>query len=297
MEGAVFGHGQLGGAIRRTIDLAAGADEKKMNLKDLQDTPPWDWPVNAGDIVKESLRNPGTAASDRIIAAELAGDLIVMDDNMADLLLSIVRSSDEPEELRARAAISLGPVLEECDTEGFDDDLSEPSISEQMFHQIQQTLCEVHFDEGTPKQVRRKVLEASVRAAQSWHQDAVRAAYSREDEDWKLTAAFCMRWVPGFDDQILEMLESPNPDVHYEAVRAAGDREVDAAWPHIAALIAFERTEKTLLLAAIEAVANLRPREAGDVLADLADSEDEEIADAVSEALLMAEPGSDEDED
>lgn len=268
-----------------------------MNLKELKDTPPWDWPVNAGEIIKDSLQNRGGATSDRVIAAELAGDLIVMDDDMASLLLSIVRSSGEPDEIRARAAISLGPVLEECDTEGFDDDLSEPSISEKMFHQIQETLRDVHFDENAPKEVRRRVLEASVRAAQSWHQDAIRAAYSRDHTDWKLTAVFCMRYVPGFDDEILEMLESPNEDIHFEAVCAAGAREVDAAWPHVAALIAFEGTEKHLLLAAIEAVANLRPREASDVLAELADSEDEEIAEAVNDALLMADPGIDEDDE
>jgi hypothetical protein len=268
-----------------------------VSLKGLQDTPPWDWPVNARDILEGSLRNRGTALSDRIIAAELAGHVVVLDDSMADLLLSIVRSSGEPEELRARAAISLGPALEQCDTEGFDDDLAEPPITGATFRRIQQTLRETHMDEGAPKELRRRALEASVRAAQVWHQDAIRAAYSSGDEDWKLTAVFGMRWVAGFDDEILEMLESRNPDIHYEAVRAAGNWGLYAAWPHVAALIASEETEKHLLLAAIEAAANLRPREAGAVLAELADSEDEEIAEAVDEALLMAEPGFDEDED
>jgi hypothetical protein len=78
-----------------------------MNLSTLKDTPPWDWPRNAGEILAESLRNRGNAASDRIIAAELADYLGVMDDAMAELLLSIVRTADEPEQLRASAAISL----------------------------------------------------------------------------------------------------------------------------------------------------------------------------------------------
>jgi hypothetical protein len=52
------------------------------------------------------------------------------------------------------------------------------------------------------------VLEASVRAPQDWHLDAIREAYSSTDEAWSLTAVFCMRFVRGFNEQILEALES-----------------------------------------------------------------------------------------
>ena len=242
-----------------------------------------------------ALRDRRSAASDRVLAADLAGDVTVMNDEVADLLLSIVQSADEPGRLRARAAISLGPALEEADTQGYDDDFVEPSISSAMFKRIQATLRRIHDDEDAPKEVRRRVLEASVRSPQDWHKDAIRAAYSSDDEDWKLTAVFCMGWIRGFDAQILEMLKSRNPDIHCEAVRAAGNWELDAAWPHVAALIGSETTEKSLLLAAIEAAASIRPEEARPVLTGLAASEDGEIAEAASEALL--EPGYDEDDD
>jgi hypothetical protein len=272
-----------------------------VDLDILVDTPPWEWPANTGEFLVTTLRDQRIATSRRTIAAQLAGDLVVMNDEIATLLAAIVRSQDEPEELRAKAAISLGPVLEETDIEGFDDPISEPSIEEKTFDLIQETLRQIYNDERAPKLVRRRVLEASVRAPQNWHEDAIRAAYSRDDEDWKLTATFCMRYVRGFDDQILEMLENPNPDIHYEAVLAAGASELDLAWPHVAALIAFENIEKRLLLAAIEAAASIRPLEAAELLGDLAGSEDEEIAEAVSEALSMARGHSgefdDEDED
>ena len=41
----------------------------------------------------------------------------------------------------------------------------------------------------------------------------------------------------------------------------------------------------------------MRPAEARSVLADLADSDDEEIAEAVDEAMAMAEAVSDEEDD
>jgi hypothetical protein len=136
-----------------------------------------------------------------------------------------------------------------------------------------------------------------VRAPQDWHQDAVRAAYSSDDEDWKLTAVFSMRFVRGFDDQILEALGSAHPDIHYEAVCAAGNWEVDAAWPHITALVTSKETEKLLLLAAIDAVASIRPQEAGGIIVHLTDSDDEDIVEAVDEAIAMAEGVSDEEYD
>jgi len=270
---------------------------RTMDLNILKDTPPWDWPEDTAEMLMEILRDRRRAASDRVIAANLAGDYTVASDQMADVLLSIVRDAGEPERLRARAAISLGPMLEGADTEGFDDDFSEPPISERVFHEIQETLQRIYLDEGEPKEVRRRILEASVRAAQDWHSDAIRAAASSDDEDWKLTATFAMQWVEGFDEQILEMLRSRNPDIHYEAVCAAGEQEVDAAWPHIAALINSMKTEKRLLLAAIVAAGNIRPREAKARLTELADSEDEDIAEAADEALLMAEPPFDPDDE
>ncbi len=108
---------------------------------------------------------------------------------------------------------------------------------------------------------------------------------------------FCMRYIRGFDNQIVEALKSRNSDIHLEAVRAAGDREVDAAWPHVAALIANKTTDKPLLLAAIGAAASIRPREARSVIGPLLDSEDEEIEEVASEALAMAESSFGEDDD
>jgi len=108
-----------------------------------------------------------------------------------------------------------------------------------------------------------------------------------------------MRFVRGFDGQILSALNSENPDVRYEAVCAAGAWGVDASWPYVSALVRSKTTDKQLLLAAIEAVACIRPQEAAELLADLIDSADEDIVEAAHEALAMAEGslGDDDDED
>jgi len=238
----------------------------------------------------DALRDRKRKLKDRVTAASLAGDLVVMNDDIAEILMAILRSPDEPAELRARAAISHGPALEQCEIDGFDDELSEPPVTEQTFHKMQETLQQIYNDQTAPKEVRRRALEASVRAPQDWHEDAVRAAYSSQDEEWKLTGAFAMQYVPDFEDEILELLDSRNPDIHYEAVRAAGAKGLDAAWPHIASLLDPEETDKDLLLAAIEAAGNIKRPAAQEALGVLLESDDEDISEAAMDALSMAQP-------
>ena len=95
-------------------------------------------------------------------------------------------------------------------------------ISEEVFVGIQETLRKLYTSADVPKGVRRRILEASVRAMQDWHQDAIQTAYRSDDEAWKATAVFSMCWVRGFDCAA----------------------EVAAAWPHIAALVTSNETEK-----------------------------------------------------
>jgi hypothetical protein len=260
------------------------------------DTPPWDWPIDAGKIFQKILNDSRAKESDRLVAAELAGDSTVINDDLADALMAIIGHADEPEKLRARAAISLGAVLEQADTDGFEDPDDVP-ISERTFRDIQDTLHRLYLDNSNPKEVRRRILEASVRAPKDWHQNAITAAYSSGDKDWMLTAVFSMRWVRGFDNQILEALRSADPEIQYQAVNAAGNWELDAAWPRIVALLNDAGTPRPLLLAAIGAASSIRPHEAREILIDLAASDDEEVAEAADEAIAISEPASDEEDD
>jgi len=267
-----------------------------MDLKILEDTPPWDWPEDAAEMLLGILGDGRADESERLLAAELAGNFTVINDELAAALLFIGRSGEEPESLRKEAVLALGPVLEYADTEGFEFP-DEVPISEETFRTIQESLRELYMDADVPKDLRRGVLDASVRAPEDWHPDAIRKAYSSGDESWMLTAVFCMGFIPGFNDQIIEALESKNQDIHYHAVCAAGNWEVDAAWSHIAGLVTSKGTDKPLLLAAIDAIATIRPEEAADILVTLLDSDDEDIVEAVHEAMAMAEGNWDDEDD
>jgi uncharacterized protein (UPF0147 family) len=267
--------------------------QNQVDLGTLADTPPWDWPRDAGKIFHALLTDNKANQSDRLIAAELAGDFTVINNELSDALLGIVSGADQPEQLRAAAAISLGPVLEQADLEledtGEFEDPDDVPIGASTFHRIRRELHKLYSDDRVPREVRRRILEASVRSPQNWHRDAISRAYSSGDKDWVLTAVFSMRQVRGFDEQIMEALKSGDPAIEYEAVQAAGNWELNSAWSHIARLVQDPATPKHILLAAIDAIAGIRPGEAGAILADLLDSDDEEIVEAADEALTIAE--------
>jgi hypothetical protein len=217
----------------------------------------------------------------------MAGEFCVINDDLALALLAVSGMDDKSDRIRGLSAIALGPALEDADLYGFEDP-DEVPISEASFDTIQSTFETLFVNTDLPKEVRRRILEASVRAPQPWHKEAIRSAYADPDKDWELTAVFCMRFVHGFKKQILKALESDDSDIHCEAVNAAGDSEVDTAWAHIEALLTQSCTDKDLLLAAVDASVQIRPLEACALLTGLLNSEDEDIVDVVNEAIAMA---------
>lgn len=259
-----------------------------MNWKELKDSPPWEWPDDAADMLLVALNDKDAPDADLLLAAELAGDITVINDELAQALLTLVGTSGRSAQLRAQAAISLGPALEAADTGDFDDPES-TLLTERAFEQVQASLRHLYSDDQLPAEVRRQVLEASVRAAQDWHQDAIRAAWASDNYPWNLTAVFCMRFVRGFDAQILDALKSAHKAIRYEAVLAAGACGLDAAWPVVSSLVQSPGTDKQLLLAAIDSIAAIRPQEAVPLLERLTEAADEDIADAAVEAMALAD--------
>jgi hypothetical protein len=269
-----------------------------MDVQDLSEIPPWEWPAAAAETLLKVLRNREAPADERLRAAEMASSVTVMNEPIAEALLALLRDPDEREEIRGQAAISLGPALEDLDTDLGWEEPDELLLPERMLGTIQNALHRVYLDAGAPKFVRRRALEAAVRAPAEWHAGAVRAAYHSDDEEWRQTALFAMAYVPDFDAEILETLQGPEPALRYEAVRAAGQRGLKKAWRHVKRIVETERSDQALLVAAIEAVGGIRPSAAAEVLADLRDHEDEEIAEAVEEALSWTPaPWEEDDED
>ena len=182
------------------------------------------------------------AACERLLAVRLASEGLVDCDDVAAVVVGILQDRNASEELRGHAALSLGPALEYGDMLGFDEP-QDLMLSEACFQQVTALLQRLYFDAETPALVRRCVLEAAVRAPADWQRDAVQAAYTHEERDWRVTAVFCMRFIRGYEREIIKLLKSPDSDIHFHAIRAARNWEIDAAWSHLVSLVAGDDLE------------------------------------------------------
>lgn len=257
-----------------------------MDIELLAEMEPWEWPEGAKEAILGAMTDREGPEDTRLIAAQLAGDFSVVDDEIVEVLLCILQDERESDEMRGRAAISFGPALEQAYTEEFIDPEDVP-IGEDAFHRIQETLERMYADSSAPKLVRRRILEAAVRAPQDWVKAAVGAAYRSGDAEWVLTGVFCMQYVRGYETEILEALDSPDAMIHYHAVCAAGNWAVKGAWKHVRALV--DDDDPDLRLAAIEAATAIRPKEAREFLVDYIHDEDEDVAEAARFALELGD--------
>lgn len=246
----------------------------------------WEWPNNTGSIIQTVLEDPAADPAIRLLAVGMAGDSVIMNNEIGRIVIALVCNNDEPEDLRAKAAIAFGVAFEYADLMEFDDP-DDLILSEDVFHEIAALLKMSFHDVEVPKLVRRRILEASIRAPQDWHSEAVRAAYLNDDQEWRVTALFCMGYLPGFEQQVLEALDSDDKDLRFEALGAAGNRGMKKAWPLVSRLLSDPGTDRITLFTAIEATANMNLREASEPLERLLLSDDEDIAEAAMESLAM----------
>jgi hypothetical protein len=259
-----------------------------MNLHELSEIPTWDWPDDAADVLLAALRDRTASLADRQLVAHLVAEIDVMDDDFATALLAIANDRDEDVDLRAAAAIALGPSLEYADILDPEELAEEEAFSAGTIRRVEEALHALYDAKDSPDVLRRAALEGSVRAPREWHEDAVRAAHASPDPAWRLSAVFCLRYVDGFAPLILEALDSADPQMRYQAVCAAGEQELEEAWPHVLAVLQQPAPDRDLLMAAIDAAARIRPEEAIEFIDPFTDSPDADIAETALDAMAMA---------
>lgn len=249
----------------------------------LETGPIEDWPPDASATVRAGLQ----AGDAEIVERSARLSWPVMDEEIANELMRLLESDAAPE-VRATAAIAFGPVLEdECLDEDWSPDAGRlgDDLGPRLLGRVQDVFQRVFADEAQPKLVRRRVLEASVRCAMDWHPGAVRSIVASEDEDWRVTALFCMGLVPGFSSEVMDAIRTTTGDVQLQAVQAAGELGLAEAGDLIMALAASDDTPEELRVEAIYAVAGIRPEGGDELLQGLTEHEDDEIATAAEDAI------------
>ncbi|MGD2114718.1 MAG: HEAT repeat domain-containing protein [Acidobacteriota bacterium] len=250
-------------------------------------------------------------------ATALAEIADVVNDPLARELLRFAREphpgrSDDVEE-RGHALIALGPTLQIC-WEDEDDDGTLPApppdatlfeeaffthpLSTAVYEQVRNELRHIYHDADLPKLLRRRALEAAVRAPRDWQRDAAGAAWRSDDPEWRITAIFTMGFLGGlpeddFDDEIAEAFGSDDPLVRRQAILAAGRAGVERLAGPVMDLAGDRHADREDRLAAIEALGEWMLSDAAELLQDLLGDPDAEIAEAaewaLDEATLLSE--------
>lgn len=250
-----------------------------MDLDALEALPTWEWPAGADAIVAEVLR--GSDREARLRAARLAGHLY-HDEGTVALLTDIAAAEPDPE-VRARAAVALGPALEDCDTS-----LGLPygtEVSEATFERACQVLERVARDPALPKVVRRRALEGAVRAPRGWQEALIRRACGETDPEWRMTGVFCAARYPDLHGLALEALDDAELEVRIEAVRAVGEIGAREEVARLIRLVEARDTPPDLRLAAVGSLGEMGVSQAVPALTSLLSSDDADLADAAEAAL------------
>ena len=207
------------------------------------------------------------------------------EDETLALMHKLVRIArhDPSLDVRAAAIVELGRfiLLGEYGT-----------ISPEDARLAQDTVLHI-FDHEDDNELRRRSLEAIANCGRSVVTEMIQELYAHDDLRMRMSAVFAMgrtcdeAWAP----EILYEMNNGQPEMQYEAARAAGHLELQEAVPHLARLI--EETEDTEILEiAIWALGEIGGDEARKLLTSIiaqaeADS-DEEIMEAAEEALNAA---------
>lgn len=144
-------------------------------------------------------------------------------------------------------------------------------------------------DEREDLEVRRRALEAIANCSHDIVPHAIQEAYQSPHQSMRVSAVFAMgrscdeRW----EDFILEEINSTDPEMCYEAARAAGELTLIEAVPRLAELTLEE--DREIVEVAIWSLGEIGGKEASRILSLLEEKaeeeEDEELLQAIEEAL------------
>lgn len=224
----------------------------------------WEWPRDAHGLVAQGLESDDTET--RLLALESAAESF--DQALLGRVVQLLHGDPELD-VRAAAAVSLGPALELMSDEMFEDDLQDDDLDPEEARELPLTLADYRAlendlqglfnDTEAPPELRRRCLEAAVRSPRPWHEDAIRRALDESGLAWRLTAIFCAGYVQGFRGEICEALDDPSPEVRMEAIRSAGEGEIKELGPEILDLAKDPETLEPLRIASVEALVTLNP--------------------------------------
>ncbi len=208
---------------------------------------------------------------------------VLWEDESLELLSELIRliQNDDNSDVRAAALSGLGRYI-------LLGELGE--LPNDDFDRAQNVVIDVLNEAKAIPSVKRRALEAIANCSNRVVPKHITEAYENGIHELKVSAVFAMgrtcdeRW----SDIILDELDSLEPEIRYEAVRASGELELEEA-VHKIARLAIEDEDREIKEAAIWSLGETGGREALRVLEALLESAEEaddiELTEALEDAI------------
>lgn len=266
-------------------------------MEDLENLIERDTLVNFDDFARSVITDPDPRI--RVLAIRLLWEC--ENTHIVPTLIELFRG-DPDEAVRAASASLLGKfvLLGELD-----------SIPDHIRITIVNNLLEVMNEAELPR-VKQRTLESLGYSSHTAVSDLIREAFKSSDVNW-ISSALCAMGRSA-DEQwstdVERMITSPDPEVQFEAIRAAGELELASCRDTLLALLDGELDDNETRLAVIWALSKIggdEVKEKLDELLDEAIDEDEiemlekaienlELSAPESLELMDFDPGKDADE-
>jgi len=185
---------------------------------------------------------------------------------------------DGDEIVRAQAASSLAQFVYLGEVE---------EMPESLLHQVEDHLLKTLSGDRSPL-VQRRALEALGFSSREEVPALILRAFMSNDPAWVASALFAMGRSadPAWGQHVLRMLDHPDGDVQLEAVRAAGELEVEEAREPLLEMLAEGIEDEEVRMAAIWALSQIGGEGVRQALEKMLDeSEDDDEVSFIEQAL------------
>lgn len=259
-------------------------EERKISfLEDLEEVMESDTLVSYDDIARILLTDPNPAV--RVIALRLLWECeeTTLISELLDLTIK-----DEDEAVRAAATSVLGKYILLGELEAISSDLKKL---------VEERLLEIVVSSDHAR-VKQRALES---LGYSSHPDVtqlIQNAFQSTDPTWVMSALFAMgrsadeSWAP----QVESMLASPEPEVQFEAIRAAGELELSSSREKLLSLLEDGIEDEEIRLALIWSLSQIGGEEVkeklDELLANAIDADEIEWIEKAIENLELSTSGS-----
>lgn len=242
-------------------------------LEDLEELAESDTMVSFDNVARLALDDPDPRV--RTVAIRLLWE--AEDPRLAPIFQALLEN-DENIEVRAAAATALGLFIYLGELEELDANLQR-KIEDQLITVMKSSIDPL---------VRRRALESLGFSSRDEVAPLLREAYASDDSDWVSSALFAMgrsadqAWAP----EVKRMLHSPKANIQLEAVRAAGELQIDTTRRALLDLLEEEAQDSEVRPAVIWSLSQIGGEEVRETLEQiLEETEDEEEIELLENAL------------